>query len=114
MKNWFEKECDIMDDKVNKFSLLTRIIAIPLGLAAGILFLLFEGLVIMTIWNWFLVGVTGITMTLGAAVAIDLIAGLATYSAKKRSTYESLWAVWQNIIVTILSLLVGFVLHLFV
>jgi len=116
--NQFEKALNDLDAEKetgkSNTSVIARVFGLPLAPILAVGFILFEAFVIMTLWNWFLLALTGITMTLLAAMALDLIGAIIIYSPKKRSTYETLWGMWQVIKLNILVLLIGFVLHLFV
>ena len=110
--NMFEEVCNEVDERKDKPGFLGRLLSFVIAVPIIFGLLVFEGFVIMTLWNWFLVAVTGITMTLVAAIAIDFIAAILVYSPKKRSTYEVFWSLWQIIKFNLTMLFLGWFIYL--
>ena len=109
--NMFEEACNELDEEKknpkNSPSFLVGLACYAIAIPIGLVFLVFEGFIIMSLWNWFLVGLTGITMTLLGAIAIDFIGAIITFSPKKRSTYETFWGMWQIIKVNVMLFIMG-------
>ena len=105
--NKFEKLCSDVETRKANVGPVSQFLGMVTAVIVAYAFLIFEAFVISTLWNWFLIPVTGITMTLVAAMSISLIAGILTYQPRKRTVYETMWGMYQVLKVNFLALVMG-------
>lgn len=75
---------------------------------------LWDGFVFIKLWSWFLVGLTGKSITMSVAIGILIIKNFIVPTTKKYKNTTELWKdVVQSIVFTGFILLAGFIVTLF-